>query len=128
MPEPGVTFMLASIWACCVWPAALSAATACSWVSPAGICWLTTPLKMMSVALPRIFGPTTANVTLTIANATTRRILGSSGLRVLTRRRNVPLKFLGFSGGSPTPPNGPPPGRGGGRRPAAPAIMPPPPR
>ena len=128
MPEPGVTFMLASIWACCVWPAALSAATACSLVRPAGICWLTTPLKMMSVALPRIFGPTTAKVTLTIANATTSRILGSSGLSVLTRRRNVPLKFFGFSGRQPDATERPA-ARPGRRAPAgAPAIMPLPPR
>ena len=66
-PAPGVRVMLASMSACWVWPAARSASTACCWVRPGGICWLTTPSNRMSVALPRIFGPTTANETLTIA-------------------------------------------------------------
>jgi hypothetical protein len=53
-----------SSWASWSWPCARSAATACALVMPAGSDLPTRPLKMTLVALPMIFGPTTANATL----------------------------------------------------------------
>ena len=100
-PAPGVRVMLASMSACCVLPAARSASTACCWVRPAGICWLTTPSNRMSVALPRIFGPTTANETLTIANRKTMRIRAELGTQRLQQAAERAPEVLGLLGRQP---------------------------
>jgi hypothetical protein len=59
-PATGVTFRLASRSAC--WVLALGTQCVDGLLlgdAPPGICLLTTPSNRMSVALPRIFGPTT---------------------------------------------------------------------
>ena len=100
-PAPGVTVMAASMSACCVWPAAFRASMACCWVIPAGICWLTTPSNRMSVALPRSFGPMTANVTLTIARPTTRTIRARLGSERADQPAEGALEVLGLLGRQP---------------------------
>ena len=140
MPWPGTTFvMLASMSATLPWPDARRAATACSWVMPAGICLPTTPSKMMFVAFPRILGETIANRTLTTAKTMTRATSQRSGRSSPSRRPNDCRKFFDFAAGiaakpiGPPPPGPPGPRRIGGRPPGAPWPMPgpltrPPPR
>ena len=61
-------------------PWARAPSTACCWVMPAGSCLQTMPSKMMLVALPRIFGPSTENTTLITPSSTTAISPRRSGL------------------------------------------------
>ncbi len=116
-PWPGFSVMLETMSAMRSWPLARRPATACSLVTPAGICLLTTPSKRMLVALPRILGPTTAKATLTTASSTTRMSRTRSALSMPARRRMVPLKSLALAVGitSAWPPGPPGPGPWGPR-------------
>ena len=64
MPGPGVSVIADSMSAKVSLPCARAPSTACCWVIPAGNCLLTTPSKMMLVALPSSFGPITVKTTL----------------------------------------------------------------
>ena len=97
----------------------------CSCVAPGGRFLLIAPSKIVFTALPRIFGPTTVNVTLTIARRITPTISGASGRSVAMSRRNEPRKSFGLAAGRPMPM--PIIAAGAGRRqarPSAPAPAP----
>ncbi len=125
--------MLESMSASWFWPWARSPATACSGVTSGGRFLLIRPWKMSLVALPRIFGPMTANDTLTTARTITKAMSGASGRRRPTRRRKDCRKFFGFAAGMPIPMpimpgprRGPPPaGPAPPGRPGMPAAAPP---
>src|ERR1700682_2923207 len=117
MPWPGTTGILAIRSARLLFPAARRAAIACSAVVPAGSRFPMTPVKMMSVASPMIFGPMTRKATLVTPSPMTATTFRRSGLRRLISRRTEGPKVMGFSAGMPPPPQGPPPKgpRAGGR-------------
>jgi hypothetical protein len=56
---------------------------------------------MMSVAVPRSFGPSTDSTTLTTPQATTTPATARSGCIMRSSRRLEPLKLSDFSGGMP---------------------------
>ena len=117
-----MSVILASMSACSSLPSARSPATTCSWVTPAGICLLTTPSKRMLVALPRILGPIDGNVTLTTASsdddADAQALRGAAA----AEPPQGALEVLGLAVGIMSAcPAGPPPGPGGPPRPARPA-------
>jgi len=66
-----------------------------------------TPWKIAFVALPRILGPMTAKLTLTMASRKTTMIRGASGRSRASSRPNEPRKSFDFSAGIPTARNGP---------------------
>ena len=84
-------------------------ATACSWVTPAGSCLLTTPEKMRLVARASIFGAAMVQVTLTTASKMITAIFDRSGRSRPTSLLKDPLKSLAFSP-DPMSPGGPKPG------------------
>ncbi|RAO55824.1 hypothetical protein ONO86_00901 [Micromonospora noduli] len=101
MPTPGTTSIRASMSAKLSLPLARAAATACSAVVPAGSCRPITPVKIRSVAWPRIFGPATLNPTLTTANVMiAARCSRCERSRPSSRRADGP-KFIDFSAGIP---------------------------
>ena len=69
----------------------------CSLVIPAGSWRPITPLKMTSVALPRIFGPTTEATTATVPMATTTANNIRSGRSMPISRRSEGPKLIAFS-------------------------------
>ena len=73
MPSPGVRVMPESMSANCSWPSSRSCATTSAGSAPAGRFFEIRPVKMMSVARPRMRGPTTLNATETTPTAIAAR-------------------------------------------------------
>ena len=107
MPTPGIRSTPLSMSASWSWPCALTESIACAFVIPSGRNPPTTPEKMMSVARPRILGPSEVSATLTTAATTTAMTLARSGRSRFPSRLIEGPKASGFWPTIP-PPNGPP--------------------
>ena len=70
MPCPGMTFSRSTMSAKVLLPWARSAATTCSLVAPLGRFLPMTPVKITSVAMPKILGPSTFITMPTTASST----------------------------------------------------------
>ena len=81
MPWPGTMFSRWTMSANVPWPWARSASTTCSLVAPAGRFLPMTPVKITSVALPRIRGPSTFITMPVIASRITPTKIIRSGAR-----------------------------------------------
>src|ERR671913_159491 len=92
-------------------PRARRSWAACSWVTPEGIWLPKTPAKTMSVAVPRILGPTALRRTLPTARATTTHTTTRSGPRRRSTRFADGTKSCDFSAGIPMVACGGPPRR-----------------
>ena len=101
MPSPGMTVMPESKLAKPSWPLALAASMAWSCVMPAGSCLPTTPEKMMSVAVPNKYGPTTLSPTPITVRTRTRDACSRSGRSWPSSRRADGQKSRDFSAGIP---------------------------
>ncbi|CAM5670692.1 hypothetical protein SCALM49S_08555 [Streptomyces californicus] len=101
MPSPGVKSTPESMSAIDPRPSARSASIACAFVVPSGIPRPTTPAKIRSVAMPRIFGPATDSATLTATAASIRYSDAFSCPNRLSSRLPDPLKSIDRSVGAP---------------------------
>ena len=121
MPEPGVTFMLASIWACWVWPAALSAATACSWVTPGRDLLADDPVEDDVRGVAEDLRPDDGERHADDRERDDEEDPGQLGAERPDQAAERALEVLGLLGGQPDTTERPSrPGAGGGRRPAGP--------
>ena len=94
MPLPGVKSVPESMSAVPPLPRARIAARASAFVWPAGISRPMIPAKTRSVALPRIFGPSTDSATLTTPRESIAYIVPRSGLNCDRSRLPDPLKSI----------------------------------
>jgi hypothetical protein len=101
MPRPGTTLIALSMSANRPLPCSRSRATACALLIPAGSRPPMTPLKMMSVACPRMRGPSTDSVTLVTAQPSASATDTRSGRSMPSSRLPDPLKSKDFAGGPP---------------------------
>ena len=81
------------------WPEARRPASTCAWVRFEGRSLPMTPEKMMSVALPRMRGPRTEVVTLTMARPMTRIDDGRLGPQATEQPEEGAAEVLGLLGG-----------------------------
>ena len=95
-------------------PCARSAATACSLVAPAGSCLPMKPVKITSVAQPRILGPMTLSTMPATASTIEKMITTRSGTRCPSSRFRDGPKLSDFSTAMAEP---------GGRGPAGGAYL-----
>ncbi len=94
MPCPGVRVIPESMSANWSWPSARSPAMTSAGSAPAGRFFEISPVKMMSVARPRILGPTTLKATETTPTAMARARKARSGPISRTRRLVEGQKFF----------------------------------
>ncbi len=98
-PTPGVTFIRDNRSANMLSPRARAAATACSFVMPAGSCRPITPLNNRSVAWPRIRGPITPIAIPPTPSAITAEVNPRCGVSRFNSRIAVRRKSRDRSGG-----------------------------
>src|SRR5579875_2609503 len=111
MPLPGVGCAVARTSAMLVWPCARAFWIACCNVMLLGNAWPRKPVKIVSVARPRIFGPSTASATLQSASTRTSATFARCGRSRRSKRRADGPKFIDFSAGIPALIHGGPPRR-----------------
>ncbi len=117
MPLPGVKSVPESMSATSPSPRFRIESSTCSLVAPEGICRPMMPANTRSVALPRIFGPTTDRATLSTPHASITSIVARSGRNWARSRLPDPLKSIDRWSGAPRP---------AAIRPMGPAIRQPP--
>src|SRR5690625_780385 len=103
IPSPGVMSMVVTMSAIRSSPRSRSPSTTWCFDAPSGSCCAKNPLNTMSVACPRIFGPTTVNATLITPRTTMPASSARSAESSRSRRFVDALKFVGLAGGPPAP-------------------------